>query len=362
VTRVGIIGAGQLGQMLGQAGQSLGIECIFLDPSADPPARTTGTVVRCAFDDVAGIRDLASRVDVLTYEFENVPVAAIESIAAEVDVYPPPAALRFAQDRLVEKQLFESLGIPVADFHRVDSLADLHTAAAKLGFPLVLKTRTLGYDGKGQMVIQDSEQLEYAWEELGAVALIAEQMIAFDYEVSALGARSVSGEIVNYPLTENRHREGILRTSRAPAGNAELTRLAHDYHTKLVVELDYVGILALELFVVDQQLIANEFAPRVHNSGHWTQDGAITSQFDNHLRAILDMPLGDPTARSHAAMENLIGSLPANMEQITAAGYHIHEYGKAPRPGRKLGHINLLADSTAEREQKWRELQQIMST
>jgi len=362
VTRVGIIGAGQLGQMLGQAGQSLGIECVFLDPSEDPPAQNTGTVVRCAFEDVDGIRQFASRVDVLTYEFENVPVAAIESIAADVDVYPPPAALRFAQDRLVEKQLFESLGIPVANFHRVDSLAELRTAAEKLGLPLVLKTRTLGYDGKGQIVIRDSATLESAWRELGTVPLIAEQMIAFDCEVSAIGARSVRGEIVNYPLTENQHEAGILRTSRAPAGSAELTRLAHDYHTKLAVELGYVGILALELFVVDQQLIANEFAPRVHNSGHWTQDGAVTSQFDNHLRAILDMPLGSPSANAHVAMENLIGSLPPNMEQIATAGFHTHEYGKAPRPGRKLGHINLLADSAAEREQKWQELQQIMST
>jgi 5-(carboxyamino)imidazole ribonucleotide synthase len=362
VIRVGIIGAGQLGQMLGQAAQSLDIECIFLDPAEDPPAQSVGTVMRCAFDDSRGIRELASRVDVLTYEFENVPVSAIESIATEIDVFPPPAALHYAQDRLVEKQLFVSLGIPVAAFRKIDSLPDLRGAAEELGLPLVLKTRRLGYDGKGQVVIHSNDELATAWQELGSVALIAEQMIDFDYEVSAIGARNVSGDIVDYPLTENRHDNGILQTSRAPAGNAELTQLAHTYHTKLATELHYVGILAVEFFVVGQQLIANEFAPRVHNSGHWTQDGAITSQFENHLRAILDMPLGDPSVRGFVAMENLIGSLPANMASISEAGFHTHEYGKAARPGRKLGHITLLADSAAEREQRRQQLLEIMST
>ena len=360
--RVGIIGAGQLGQMLGQAAQSLDIECVFLDPAEDPPARSVGTVIRCAFDDSRGIRELASRVDVLTYEFENVPVSAIESIATEINVFPPLAALHYAQDRLVEKQLFVSLGIPVAEFRKIDSFSDLRGAAEELGLPLVLKTRRLGYDGKGQIVIRSNDKLAAAWQELGSVALIAEQMINFDYEVSAIGARNVRGDIVDYPLTENRHDNGILQTSRAPAGNAELTQLAHMYHTKLATELGYVGILAVEFFVVGRQLIANEFAPRVHNSGHWSQDGAITSQFENHLRAILDMPLGDPSVRGFVAMENLIGSLPANMASIREAGFHTHEYGKAARPGRKLGHITLLADSAAEREQRRQQLLKIMST
>lgn len=360
--KVGIIGAGQLGMMLGHAGRSLGIECIFLDPTENPPAQDAGTVIRCAFDDIDGLRDLASRVDVLTYEFENVPVSAVEAVADVLDVYPPPAALRFAQDRLVEKQLFQSLAIPVAAFRTVDSEIDLKNAADEIGLPLVLKTRRFGYDGKGQIVVRDSSALAEAWRELGTTPLIAEQMIEFDYEVSAIGARDVGGDIVSYPLTENVHKEGILQTSRAPAGSAELTKLAQSYHAKLAEKLGYVGVLALELFVVGDSLVANEFAPRVHNSGHWTIEGAVTSQFENHLRAIANMPLGDPSAIGYVAMENLIGSLPADLQLLHDTGYFVHEYGKSPRPDRKLGHITLIAGDADSREQKLQALHEIMST
>jgi len=362
VTTVGIIGAGQLGQMLGQAGRALGVECIFLDPGDNPPAQDTGTVIRCAFDDANGLRELAARVDVLTYEFENVPVDAVKTVADLTDIYPPPEALQFAQDRLIEKRLFESLDIPVAAFKAVESAVDLRQAADEIGLPLVLKTRRLGYDGKGQIVIRDSNALANAWRELGASPLIAEQMIEFDYEVSAIGARSVAGDIVSYPLTANRHRDGILRTSRAPAGNPEITNLAQVYHAKLAAELNYVGVLALELFVVGDELVANEFAPRVHNSGHWTIEGATTSQFENHLRAIASMPLGDPSAIACVAMENLIGALPVNLQRLRDAGYYVHEYGKPPRPDRKLGHITLLAGDEESREQKLQALHEIMST
>jgi len=362
VIKIGIIGAGQLGQMLGHAGRALGIECFFLDPTENPPAQDAGTVIRCAFDDIDGLRELASRVDVLTYEFENVPVSAVEAVVDALDVYPPPAALRFAQDRLVEKQLFQSLGIPVAAFRTVDSEIDLKNAANEIGLPLVLKTRRFGYDGKGQIVVRDDSALADAWRELGAAPLIAEQLIEFDAEVSMIGVRNVAGDIVTYPLTENVHKNGILQTSRAPAGSTELTELAQSYHAKLVTELAYVGVLALELFVVGDHLVANEFAPRVHNSGHWTIEGAVTSQFENHLRAIANMPLGDPSAIGYVAMENLIGSLPADLQLLQEAGYFVHEYGKTARPGRKLGHITLIAGDADSCERKLQALHEIMST
>lgn len=358
--KIGIIGGGQLGQMLGHAGQSLDIECIFLDPSENPPAQTVGRVIRCAFDDTAGLQELVSSVDVLTYEFENVPVGTVESVAGDIKVYPPPDALRFAQDRLTEKQLFQELKIPIAAFITVDSESDLVVAADEIGLPLVLKTRRLGYDGKGQIVIRDRDSLADAWSILGSSPLIAEEMIAFDVEASAIGARNIAGEIISYPLTRNEHKEGILQTSRAPFGNAELTRLAQTYHARLADRLDYVGVLSLELFVVGDKLLANEFAPRVHNSGHWTIDGAVTSQFENHLRAVSDMPLADPSATGHVAMENLIGSLPVGLQAIRDAGFYVHEYGKAERPGRKLGHVTLVADNDSDRELRLKELRQIM--
>lgn len=359
--KVGIIGAGQLGQMLGDAGRTLGVECIFLDPSPEPPARTVGPVLRYPFDDIDGLRELASQTDVLTYEFENVPVAAIESIGREIDVFPPPAALRFAQDRLEEKRLFVSLGIPVPDFRQIDSQTDLERAADAIGLPLVLKTRRLGYDGKGQRIVRERHEIADAWQQLGSVPLIAEQMVSFDCEMSAIGVRNIAGRIITYPLTQNVHADGILRTSRAPAGTPELNALARDYHSRLADNLDYVGVLALELFVVGDTLLANEFAPRVHNSGHWTIEGAVTSQFENHLRAILDMALGDVTPVGHVAMENLIGSMPADVESIRNAGFHLHDYGKAPRAGRKLGHITLVAKDAASRERKLEDLWRLLS-
>jgi 5-(carboxyamino)imidazole ribonucleotide synthase len=209
-------------------------------------------------------------------------------------------------------------------------------------------------------VIRDRDSLADAWSILGSSPLIAEEMIAFDVEASAIGARNIAGEIISYPLTRNEHKEGILQTSRAPFGNAELTRLAQTYHARLADRLDYVGVLSLELFVVGDKLLANEFAPRVHNSGHWTIDGAVTSQFENHLRAVSDMPLADPSATGHVAMENLIGSLPVGLQAIRDAGFYVHEYGKAERPGRKLGHVTLVADNDSDRELRLKELRQIM--
>lgn len=348
--RIGIIGAGQLGQMLGLAGKRLGLEFAFLDPAADPPASIAGPVIRLPFDDDDGLRQLAANVDVLTYEFENVPVNAVEKVAERVRVYPPPEALKHAQDRVREKELFERLGIPVAAYALVDSEADVSAAVDALGLPLVLKTRRLGYDGKGQALLKRATRTSEAFAKLRGKPLIAEQWIDFDREVSAIGARSASGETRVYPLTENVHKDGILRTSRAPADPDGIADQANEYLTKLLERLNYVGVLALEFFVRGQRLFANEFAPRVHNSGHWTIEGAATSQFENHLRAIVDMPLGETAAVAHAGMINLIGRLPAAWTGDDRC--HLHVYGKSPRPGRKLGHITVLADSAVKRDRK----------
>jgi 5-(carboxyamino)imidazole ribonucleotide synthase len=356
--RVGIIGAGQLGQMLGLAGKHLDLEFTFLDPAPEPPASIAGTVISLPFDSDEGLEQLASNVDVLTYEFENVPVDAIEKVADRVTVYPPPEALEHAQDRLHEKRLFESLGIPVAAYAAVDSEEDLREAAASIGLPLVLKTRRLGYDGKGQEIVNNQSDIASAYEALGGNALIAEQWVAFDREVSAIGARNVDGELAIYPITENWHSDGILRTSRAPDEAKHIAELATQYLTALLDRLNYVGVLALEFFVLGEQLFANEFAPRVHNSGHWTIEGAVTSQFENHLRAILNMPLGDTSAVAHAGMVNLIGAMPASWSE--GGRRSLHDYGKTPRPGRKLGHITVLADSAGERDEELGKILEIL--
>jgi len=350
VTTVGIIGAGQLGRMLGFAGQKMGLEFVFLDPSDDPPAAVIGPVLKYPFDCDEGLAKLAAMTDIVTYEFENVPVAAIERVAPTTAVFPPARALKHAQDRMSEKTLFETLAIPVPGFRAVDSKEDLRRAAREIGLPVVVKTRRLGYDGKGQFIVRSTDEIETACRALGSNDLIAEEWIAFDREISALGARNVSGEIVHYPLTENEHRNGMLRISRAPADTADLVAAAQDYLAKLLERLDYVGVIALELFVTSNGLLANEFAPRVHNSGHWTIEGAQTSQFENHLRAILDMPLGDTAMLGFAGMVNLIGKMPADRSILGTAPWHLHDYGKTPRPGRKLGHATIVTTSAAERD------------
>ena len=349
MTRIGIIGAGQLGQMLGIAGKNLDLEFVFLDPSPDPPAAIVGPVLRKPFDDIEGLRQLAGETDIVTYEFENVPVEAIEEIATNTPVYPPPDALRFAQDRLCEKRLFESLQIPVAPYRTVESATDLVGAAKDIGLPLVLKTRRLGYDGKGQTIVRDETGIAGAVAALGGSNLIAEKLIPFDREVSAIGVRNVRGDIAMYPLIENQHCNGILDCSTAPVDLNGLTRLASLYLGKMLSHFDYVGVLTIEFFVVGESLLANEYAPRVHNSGHWTIEGAATSQFENHLRALLDLPLGDVSPVGHSAMLNLIGTMPSPAVELGSNIAWLHDYGKAPRPGRKLGHITVVADSPAVR-------------
>jgi 5-(carboxyamino)imidazole ribonucleotide synthase len=347
--RIGIIGAGQLGQMLGFAARDLDVECRFVDPSAKPPAAVCGKVIQSSFDDPVALIALADTCDVITYEFENVPVAALQHVEGIAPVYPPAAALRHSQDRLDEKKLFGELNIPLPGYHAIDSRDDMDDAARILGLPVVIKTRRLGYDGKGQFVAKHVADLDTAWDELGGQSLIAEQWVPFDYEVSCIGVRSVSGEVAIYPLSKNVHVNGILHTSRSPIGEAKLTEKASAYVHRLLEHLDYVGVLALELFVTGDQLLANEFAPRVHNSGHWTIEGSETSQFENHLRAIMDLPLGSTASTGHAGMVNLIGKISETTRSLEIG--QLHDYGKAPRPGRKLGHITVIAESAEQRDQ-----------
>ena len=346
--RIGIIGAGQLGQMLGFAARDLDIEVRFVDPSDNPPAIQCGKVIQCAFDDPVALVALADTCDVITYEFENVPVAALQHIEGVAPVYPPTTALRHSQDRLDEKELFKELDIPLPGYHAIDTRADMDVAAATLGLPMVIKTRRFGYDGKGQFVIKQAADLDAAWDELGSQALIAEQWVPFDFEISCIGVRSISGEVAIYPLSRNVHTDGILRVSRSPVDDPELAARASDYVRRLLEHLDYVGVLALELFVTGDDLLANEFAPRVHNSGHWSIEGSQTSQFENHLRAILDMPLGSTASTGHAGMVNLIGEI-SDATRALGVGV-LHDYGKAPRAGRKLGHITVISDTAEQRD------------
>ena len=325
------------------------MECRFVDPSASPPAAACGEVIQRPFDDPHALEELASSCDVITYEFENVPVAALQAIEHKVPVYPPTAALRQSQDRLDEKRLFDRLDIPLPGYRVIDSREDIVSAVADLGLPLVIKTRRFGYDGKGQFVVRKPDDIDAAWKTLGGSPLIAEQWIAFDFEISCIGVRNVSGDVAIYPLARNVHKDGILHTSVSPVDAPALAERAETYVRRLLGHLDYVGVLALEMFVMDDDLFANEFAPRVHNSGHWSIEGSATSQFRNHLLAIMDRPLGSVASLGHAGMVNLIGEIPDAARSLDEGV--LHDYGKAPRPGRKLGHITVTAETAAARDE-----------
>jgi 5-(carboxyamino)imidazole ribonucleotide synthase len=347
--------------MLGHAAQALGHTCRFLDPAENPPAALVGETIRADYDDSAALCELAAASDVVTYEFENVPVDALQTLAPRTVLYPPPDALRLAQDRLSEKQLFEKLGIPVPPYQIVDSREDLVATIATLGFPAVLKTRRYGYDGKGQFVIRDGGDLDSAWTLLGGRPLIAEAWVPFEREVSIIGARARDGSTRTWPLTENRHTDGILRVSLAPVDDAALERVAVRYMHLLLDQLDYVGVLTLELFVSGNGLLANEFAPRVHNSGHWTIEGAATSQFENHVRAVCGAPLGSTRCRDFVGMVNLIGLIPAAIRALPDPRTTLHDYGKTARAGRKLGHVTVVAPTAAERDRLVADLDHIVN-
>ncbi len=347
--RVGVLGGGQLGRMLGLAGIPLGLRFRFLDPAGDgAPAAAVGPVVEGDYADPAALERFVRGLDVVTWEFENVPVEAVRRIEERVRVFPDPAALEAAQDRWVEKETFRSLGIPTAPTLPVGSFEELEAAAAEIGFPAVLKTRRFGYDGKGQVVLRAPGELAGAWEALGGRPLVLEGFVDFLRELSLVVARGLGGEVMAWPLVENVHRHGILRTSRVPAADLALQEEAERHGRALLEKLAYVGVLAVEFFDTEKGLVANEMAPRVHNSGHWTQDGARTSQFENHLRAGLGLPLGAVGLRGAAAgMVNLVGGVPARAEALAGepgVTRALHLYDKAPRRGRKVGHLNLWGD------------------
>jgi 5-(carboxyamino)imidazole ribonucleotide synthase len=345
--KVGVLGGGQLGRMLALAGYQLGIEFRFFDPNSGAPVGQIGQLVSAGYDDTNSLDRFLDGVDVVTYEFESIPLSAVEYVAERVKVLPPVNALATAQDRILEKKLFQSLDIPTPRFAPIDTLEQLGVAADTIGLPLVLKTRRMGYDGKGQAVIRDRSTLESAFNLLGRKALIAEEMIRFTHEMSVIGVRRSDGHSVFYPPVENVHREGILRRSTAPAPSAtpEMSALAIEYSRRILDRLDYVGVLALELFAVDGNLLANEISPRVHNSGHWTIEGAETSQFENHLRAILSLPLGATTPRGRSVMVNIIGHIPPRESVVSLEGAHLHLYGKAATEKRKVGHVTYVASS-----------------
>lgn len=341
--KIAVLGAGQLGRMLALSGIPLGFRFGFLDPAESPCALAVGEVIQGAYSDPDAMARLCADADVVTYEFENVPLGAAADAARRTSLFPPLPALQHAQDRGEEKTLFDRLGIPVAPYALVDSEADLHKAVSSLGLPAVLKTRRLGYDGKGQRVLRDAADVSAAWAALGTQGLILERFVRFDREISCLGVRGRDGQQRFYPVSTNEHRDGILRLSR-PRPADPLQALA-ERHTALVMEaLNYVGVMAFEFFVCGETLLGNEIAPRVHNSGHWTQDGAVCSQFENHLRAITGLPLGPTALRQPCAMINLIGAAPPTASLLSKApDLRVHLYDKQPQRGRKIGHLNVLA-------------------
>jgi 5-(carboxyamino)imidazole ribonucleotide synthase len=374
---IGILGGGQLGYMLALAGYPLGLHFRFFDPSPEAPVGRIASRVTAEFSDEAALEKFAAGLELVTYEFENVPVAAVRALAERVSVFPPPDVLQMAQDRLREKEFFQSLGIATAEFAPVAGAGDLDAAVQKISLPAVLKTCRMGYDGKGQWMLRTSEDLARAKREMqagttalgsnvatngnagpGGAPFILEKFVAFQRELSVLAVRGRTGETAVYPLVENHHRGGILRLSLAPAPrlDAVIQRAAEDAARRAMEALHYVGVLAIEFFEKDGKLLANEMAPRVHNSGHWTIEGAVTSQFENHLRAVKGLPLGATSAIGSSAMLNLIGEVPEAADVLTIRDAHLHLYGKAARAGRKLGHVTLRAGSAEQLASRLAEL------
>ena len=353
MTTVGILGGGQLARMMALSGAPLGLRFLVLDNVSDACAGQFAPMVVGDYTDEAALAEFASQVDVATFDFENVPAASAEWLSSRVPVFPNPRALGLSQDRLAEKTLFRELGIPVPDFADITDRAALDAAVTTLGTPCILKTRRLGYDGKGQFRIKTAGDVDAAWEALGAqastVGLILEAFVPFERELSVVAVRGRDGEFRSWPLTENWHVDGVLSASLAPARvDDAMAARAIAYAKSLAEAMDYVGVFALELFCRDGELLANEIAPRVHNSGHWTIEGSETSQFQNHLRAVLGLPLGDTRMVGRACMLNWIGEMPDAHPVLREPGGHWHDYGKSARTGRKVGHATLRADSAQE--------------
>jgi 5-(carboxyamino)imidazole ribonucleotide synthase len=359
--KIGILGAGQLGRMLALAGFPLDFDFVFLDPAPEACAAPLGEHIHAGYEDEHALAEFCVSVDVATYEFENVPAKTAEYVAQRIPLLPAPVALTVGQDRLSEKNLFDQLGIAVPRYMPVATRAALDLAVRSIGLPAVLKTRRLGYDGKGQAVLRSPEDLDTAWQRLGGTPerpakLILEAFVPFQRELSCLAVRGHDGQMVFYPVVENVHRDGILRLA-TPQVADPLQAQAEDYARRVAEHLGYVGVLAFEFFVADGQLLANEIAPRVHNSGHWSIEGAEVSQFENHLRAIAGLPLGSTALRGASAMINFIGDAPDNAAMATLPGVHIHHYGKTPKPLRKVGHATVTAADAGELAQRLQALQ-----
>ena len=343
---LGILGGGQLARMLAIAAAPLGVKTLVVDSAPDACAGQVAPLRVADWTDYAALAKFAAEVDVVTFDFENVPADTAHWLAERAAVFPNPRALAVAQDRLAEKTLFRECGLHTPAFEPVDTREDLDRALAKIGAPAILKTRRLGYDGKGQFRIKHLTDADAAWAALGSNAhgLILEAFVPFERELSVLAVRTRNGDFRVWPLTQNWHTDGVLSLSLAPAPEVgALQSRAEALARTLAERLDYVGVFALELFVKDGDLLGNEMAPRVHNSGHWTIEGAITSQFENHVRAVLGLPLGDTSARGLSAMFNWIGELPDAAAVLGTVDGHWHDYGKQSRPGRKVGHATVCA-------------------
>lgn len=360
--KIGIVGGGQLSRMLAFAGLPLGHEFIFLDQASDCSASAFGEVLTASFDDEMALSELAAKVDVASFDFENVPAPAMLLLEKAVQIAPPSQALLISQDRLQEKDFFKQNGFDLPQYFAIDQLEQLKSAVEVLTYPSVLKTRRLGYDGKGQFLIKQNTDIETAWKQLGSVSLILEQFVHFQREISIIAVRSRSGEIRFYPVSENQHRSGVLFTSRMLDESDETDfKPIQDQISHILNLMDYVGVAAFEFFDMgDGQLLLNEMAPRVHNSGHWTIEGAVTSQFENHIRAITDLPLGDTRALGFSLMRNIVGDMPDKEALLKIPDLHWHDYGKSPRNGRKIGHITLCARSAEALYDKYLKLSALL--
>jgi 5-(carboxyamino)imidazole ribonucleotide synthase len=350
--KIGILGGGQLARMLALSGYPLGFEFVFFDPTADACAGQVGELMCAEYHNELALEEFCQKVDIVTLDFENVPVETLRFVQKKKPVFPSPEVLEIAQDRLLEKQFCHTYGIPTTEFETINSLSELKFAAKKFDYDAILKTRRMGYDGKGQYRISQASDINQIPDSLFAQDLILEKRIAFDREVSVIVARNGLGDIKTWPLCENKHKDGILTTTIVPAKQSPLDELTTDYAKQLAIGLNYVGVLVIEFFQTSEAVYVNEMAPRVHNSGHWSIEGAHTSQFENHLRAGLNLPLGSTRMDGMAAMLNWIGAFPDSILSINEENLYWHVYGKEPRAGRKIGHSTLLAATPQELHDK----------